>query len=212
MTVRYNLRLTAVVAVLAIAVTGCSQSASTTSPQAPEAAKAAGVPADGVKISREQPLNASPLGIEVGFANLQGVKQKIGSLTTLKSEGTNQFSGGEMLVSNGEGLGVGGLTSAAFIFNKSGTLAGVVMTLPKKPADMFEILSKKYKAVDNKIDPSMGYGYAKLAKGDCVVEIDADRLSGTMEVRYLTNQLLSDFKKKSSEQEAQKKQGQPAKM
>lgn len=163
-------------------------------------------------VSREPPSNAAPLGLEVGFANISGVRATIGSITELQDQGTNQFSGGSMLRSDGAGLGVDGLSNLVLIFDKADVLVGVIMTLPKAPTDMLKKLSTKYSVADNRIDSFMDNGYARLTKGDSLVEIDAPHLSFTMEVRYLTNQLMADFQAQSAAQKAARERQQTDKM
>lgn len=159
-------------------------------------------------ISRDPASNAAPLGLELGYANLAGVKATIGSASALQDNGTNQFSGGPMLITDGAGLGVDGLSSLNLIFDKSNVLVGMVMTLPKAPSDMLKRLSSKYSVVTNRVDSFMDNGYARLAKGDSLVEIDAPHLSFTMEVRYLTNQLMADFQTQSAAEKAAREKQQ----
>jgi hypothetical protein len=163
-------------------------------------------------VNRDPPNNAAPLGLEIGYANVEGVKTTIGSTAALQKNGTNQFSGGPMLVSDGAGLGVDGLSHLNLIFDKSNVLVGMVMTLPKAPGDMLKKLSTKYSVVNNRIDSFMDYGYARLAKGDSLVEIDAPHLSFTMEVRYLTKQLMADFQAQSAEAKAASEKQQTDKL
>jgi hypothetical protein len=155
--------------------------------------------------SRAQPLNAAPLGLELGYANVVSVKEKIGSLTKLSDVGTNQYSGGPMLTSDGQGLDVEGLSSVLFIFDNNQVLAGVVMTMPKSAKETYATLAKKYKPVENKIDGFMDYGYARLSKGDSFIEVDAPHLSFDMEVRYLTKKMMANFKQQSANSNAKKK-------
>jgi hypothetical protein len=127
----------------------------------------------GPATSRSEPQNVAPLGLEVGYANLEGVKAKFAALTKLENRGINQYSRGPMLVSNGEGVGLEGLSELLLIFDKDDVLSAVVMTLPKNPTDVFGKLAGKYQVVENRIDKFMKYGTAKLAKGDTIVEIEA---------------------------------------
>lgn len=163
-------------------------------------------------ISRDPARNAAPLGLEVGYATLAGVRAELGRLTTLEDQGTNQYTNGTMLGSNGEGLNVDGLTSLTLIFDKNEVLAGVLMTLPKNVKETYSQLSKKYHKVENKIDNFMGYGYVRLEQGDTWVELDAQHLSFTMELRYLTKALMADFKQQSAADNAKKKQEQANKL
>lgn len=209
------------VAILAISMEACgkqdsakpSAPASSTTSQGQAAAQGKAAPATTASLfSRSQPLNAAPLGMEIGYANLSGVREKLGSVTTLEEKGTNKFTNGRMLVSNGEGIGVDGLSNLLLIFDKNDVLAGVVMTIPKNPKDLFVKLSGKYKPVNNRIDSFMNYGYARLEKGDSLVEIDAPHLSFDMEVRYLTKRLMADFKRQSTEDDARKQREQTDKL
>lgn len=156
--------------------------------------------------SRPHPQNAAPLGLEVGYATMAAVKEKIGAVARLNDAGTNQYTNGPMLQCDGNALEIEGLNSILFIFDSNRILAGVIMTMQKNVKETYATLSKKYKPVQNKIDNFMGYGYARLMKGDSFVEIDAPHLSFEMEVRYLTKRLMADFNRQSASDEAKKKQ------
>ena len=166
----------------------------------------------GPATSRGEPQNVAPLGVEVGYANLEGVKAKFAPLTKLENSGINLYSGGPMLVSNGEGVGLDGLTELLFIFDKDDVLSAVMMTLPKNPTDVFGKLAGKYQVVENRIDKFMNYGTAKLAKGDTIVKIEAAHLSFEMSVTYMTKQFASEFARQSAEAKEQKRQEQTGKL
>jgi len=209
------------VAILAISMEACGKqespktsipAGSATSQEKAAPPQKRAFPSAAPLLSRDQPLNASPLGMEIGYANLSGVREKLGSVTRLEEEGMNKYTSGPMLSSSGEGVGVDGLSNLLLIFDKNEVLAGVVMTIPKNPKDVFGKLSGKYKPVANKIDTFMNYGYARLEKGDSLVEIDAPHLSFNMEVRYLTKRLMADFKRQSADDDARKKQEQTDKL
>ena len=159
-------------------------------------------------ITREPAVNASPLGVEIGFANLEGVRQKIGAQTKLIDNGINAYSHGKMLASDGTGLDVDGLSNITFIFDENNVLQGVLMTLPKKAKEMHASLSKKYKVASNKIDSFMGFGNAKYIKGDSSILLNAEHLSFEMDINYLSNRLLSDFNRQSSADNAANKKKQ----
>lgn len=209
-----NIRCLAVLAVLAMMV-GCEKQAEVKPSASPTSQVALTAPKpqpNSVLVSRETPVNAAPLGIEIGYANLAGVREKLGGSTKLEETGTNRYSGGPMLESNGDGLGVDGLTSLLLIFDKNNVLAGVVMTLPKNPKGIAEQLAEKYRMVDNKIDTFMNKGYARMEKGDSVVEINAPHMAFTMDIRYLSKQFLADYQRESAEEVARKKQDQVNKL
>lgn len=116
-------------------------------------------------ISRAEPINAAPLGVEVGYAIFEGAKSKFAPLTKLENGGINKYAGRRMLISNGEGVELDGLSKLTFIFGKDNILSGVLMTLPKSPIDIFEKLSGNYQVIENRIDKFMNYGSAKREKG-----------------------------------------------
>lgn len=155
--------------------------------------------------------NAAPLGLELGVADMSQVKKDVGSKTTLSPNGVNKYSHGPMLESNGNGLGIDGLTDIVFIFDTKNKLAGVLMTLPKQESfgDMensgfkkvYKSLSSKYKIVKKNIQ-FVGDSYALFKQGDSVVELNAPHLSFDMQVNYLTNSLSASFKDKSTKENA----------
>ena len=154
---------------------------------------------------------ASPLGLTLGRATLADVRTKLGAQTHLADEGTNAYSNGPMLRTDGAGLGVDGLSNLVLIFDRNHVLAGVLMTLPKAPTDMMRRFAGKYKLVDNQVDTFLDKGYARYSRGDSVIEIDAPHLSFTMEVRYLTRQLQADFQRQSTEEATRKRHEQTEK-
>ena len=193
----------------AVLIAGCDKKTETT---ASTPAQSVAKVENKALISREQPQNAAPLGLEIGYANLDGVKAHLGSVTRLQDQGTNEYSGGAVLVSDGAGTGVEGLSNLLLIFDKQNILVGVVMTVPKNPKEVLGQLASKYKTVDNRIDTFMNKGYARLQKGDSLIEIDAPHLSFQMEIRYLTKKLMADYLQRSKDNEKQKKQEQTNKL
>ncbi len=109
-----------------------------------------------------------------------------------------------MVSTDGSALGVEGVQSVLFIFDKSDVLAGVLVTMPKDPVGIFKTLSTKYKVVSNRIDSFMKYGSARLEKGASVVDIDAPHLSFSMEVRYMTKSFVAAHNRIVQEEAAAK--------
>ncbi len=169
-------------------------------------------PASGPRISRDPAINASPLGVEIGYANLDGVKHKFKGVTNLVNAGTSDHTGGVILQSDGQGLGVDGLQQFVTIFDKNGTLVAVSMTMPKRVKDTYSKLSEKYTPVSNNIDQFMDYGSAKLQKGDSFVIVEADHLSFAMSVVYATKDFLSTVEHNTAEANAKKEQEQKDKL
>lgn len=117
-----------------------------------------------------------------------------------------------MLVSDGQGLGVEGLTKLVAIFDKTKTLVAVVMTMPKNVNSTYSKLSEKYKTVSNNIDLFMGNGSAKLEKGDSWVMIEAPHLSFQMDVMYATKGFMADVERDNEDSRAKKEQEQKSKL
>ena len=155
-------------------------------------------------LSQASGQNAAPFGMELGVATLAQVRQEIGDSSPLEDEGINKYTEGKMVSTDGRGLGVEGVQSVLFIFDKSEVLAGVIVTMPKDPVRIFKMLSNKYKVVSNKIDSFMNFGSARLEKGASVVEINAPHLSFAMEVRYLTKSFVAAHNRIVQEEAAEK--------
>jgi len=161
--------------------------------------------------------NAAPLGLELGVATQAQVRQQLDGQTELEEVGINQYSGGEMLKGDGEGLGIDGLSEIVFIFDTSDKLAAVLMTLPKGEGfgDLHsgnftktaKALAAKYKQVE-KSQPFVGDARATFRQGDSVVELDAPHMSFTMTLRYMTQALQKTFKQQSTSNKATKERTQ----
>ena len=148
--------------------------------------------------------NAAPFGLEISVATLADVKKEIGATSRLANKGVNKYTEGSMLSTAGEGLGIDGLKEVLFIFDKSERLAGVILTMPKDPKSMFRLLSGKYKVKTNRIDNFMNNGYARLDKGDSIIEIDAPHMSFDMEIRYVANSLMKLYNQTTNTESADK--------
>ena len=166
----------------------------------------------GPRVSREPALNASPLGLEIGYANLSGVKQKLGSMTSLSEAGTSEHTGGKIFSSDGQGLGVDGLSKFITVFDKSETLVAVIMTMPKNVDSTYSKLSEKYKPVSKNVDEFMGYGSAKLEKGDSLIILEAPHLSFAMDVVYATKEFMATSERNAAAAKAKKEQEQKDKL
>lgn len=205
------------ITVLAISLSACGKPASTANENKSSAAEpsvktAQAEQTNPPKVSRDPEINAAPLGLEIGYANLSGVKQKIGSMTKLQDAGMNEHSGGVMLASDGQGLGIDGLTKFVAIFDKSETLVAIDMNFPKDTKGTYSKLSSKYKPIENRIDQFMGYGTAKLEKGDSWVIVDAPHLSFVMDVLYTTKTFFATAMQESADAKTKKDQEQKNKL
>lgn len=157
--------------------------------------------------------NPAPFGLELGVATYAQVKSDLGSQTRLNDMGVNAYSGGKMLKGDGEGLDFEGLSAITLIFDQGDRLAGVLMTLPKGEMGngnfkkVLAMLKGKYKLVSERV-PYVGNSYAKLKQGNSIVELDAPHLSFTMQLRYLTQDLLAAFNAQSNQERANKDKAQ----
>jgi hypothetical protein len=155
--------------------------------------------------------NVAPLGLEVGVVDLATVKAKLSGQTRLRDAGTNKWTGGPMLRSDGDGLEVEGLQGILFIFGQDQKLDGVVMTLGKdRLKEVLAALRKKYKTVRENI-PFVGDTSATYRQGDSLVRVEAPHLSFSMEVLYLSQRLNEAFNKGSSAEEAERRRRQAEK-
>lgn len=131
-------------------------------------------------------VNAAPFGVELGVATSAQVKQQVGAKARLSDGGINKLSGGKVLESNGDGLGVEGLSYVAFTFDGADKLVAVVMRLPKESfKKTLSTLSGKYKLVEKEV-PFVGDASATLQQGESVIDLNAPHMSFEMTVVYTT--------------------------
>jgi hypothetical protein len=184
-----------IIAIIACAVTtGCSKTSTT---------------AKGLT-TREQPMNACPLDLEIGYANKKGVQEKIGPKSALKPDtaNKNEYSNGVRLIAEGKGLGLEGVSKAFFLFDDKDVLVSVVLVMDKTPGAVtgtFNTLVGKYQVVDKKINEFMNYGTARLSKGESIVLLEADHLANQFGVVYTLKSLDEAFNKKASDKVDQEK-------
>jgi hypothetical protein len=144
-------------------------------------------------------LNAAPLGLEIGHANLVGAKAKLGD--ALQNAGTNEYTHGPMFRTGGAVTGIKDLQSVLLIFDPNDRLQGLIMTFPKDPKTMFKLLSGKYSVVSNKVNNFMNNGSARFEEGESWVDLDAPHLGFEMKVSYVSKALQQQFEKQTAEQE-----------
>ena len=138
------------------------------------------------------------MDVELGTSNVAQVRQTASASGQVVDDGENSWSGGPMLRVDRPDAGIEGLKSALYIFDKSGKLAGVVLTIstrkdqPGKASRFDELaatLSGKYKQV-KKVRPFVGDQYAKFAAQDAVIELDSPHMSFDLQLRYLTPDMM----------------------
>jgi hypothetical protein len=151
------------------------------------------------------------LGFEIGVTTLDQLKQDLAKKTKLQSQGTNKYTGGEMIKTDGNGYDIDGLSGVLYIFDDQKKLSGVIMDMGKHRFDaIFQFLSSKYKVVAQQ-RPFVGNQYARFQPSDATVEIDAPHLGFEMEVRYIRNDLMQKFRAQSEAEAAAKKKSEAAK-
>ena len=151
------------------------------------------------------------LGFEIGSTTVDQLKQDLPKRTKLEALGTNKYSGGEMVKTDGAPYDIDGLASVLYIFDDQKKLAGVIMDMDKHRFDaIFQFLSGKYKVVAQQ-RPFVGSQYARFRPADAFVELDAPHLSFNMEVRYIRNDLMQRFNAQSEAEAAAKKKSEASK-
>jgi hypothetical protein len=151
------------------------------------------------------------LGFEIGVTTVDQLRENLSKKTQLESSGTNKYSGGEMLKTDGAAYDIEGLTSVLYVFDDQKKLAGVFMDMGKHRFDtIFQFLSKKYK-VSAQQRPFVGDQFASFRPADALIEMDAPHLGFTMEVRYIRNDLLQKFKAQSKAAAAAKRNSEASK-
>lgn len=156
-------------------------------------------------IIRDSPLNPTPLGFELDYANIEGVRSKLAGVAELEDVGTLEFSKGPVLVAKGTDLEVEDLKSAAFVFDDGGTLEGVMLTFPRGPQHpgatrkLAEQLGRKYQLVSKDFDSFLDHGSFRFEHGDAWIEIQSPHLSFEMTAMYGTKSLIAAFDAMSAE-------------
>lgn len=154
----------------------------------------------------------APFGVPIGVATLKEVRASLGPKTTLKHAGTNKWSGGPMLSSDGRGLGIDGLQEATFVFNPQEKLVGVLLTLPKhRYADITSYLKQKYQLVDE-ATPFVGDRFATFREGPVTITAAAPHLSFEMTVNYIHSELQTAFDRGSQAEADKKRQREVSKL
>lgn len=151
------------------------------------------------------------LGFEIGVSTVDQVAKDLAKVTSVSDSGTNKWSGGPMLKTDGSSYKIDGLQDVLYIFDEQKKLTGVIMTLNKSRFDsIHQFLSSKYK-VQNQQRPFVGNQFARFKTTDAIVEVDAPHMSFEMEVRYLRNDLLQKFKNQSQAEANSKRKSEASK-
>lgn len=146
------------------------------------------------------------LGFEIGVSTIDQVKSSLAKQTKVIDSGTNKFTAGPMLKTDGSSYEIEGLNEVHYIFDDQKKLTGVIMNMDKTRFDsVFQALSGKYK-VSSQQRPFVGNQFARFKTQDSVIEMDAPHLGFQMEVSYIRNDLMQKYNfQTASEAEAKKK-------
>lgn len=165
------------------------------------------------RVARDTPLNPMPLGFELDYANIEGVRSKLSGVAQLEDSGRLEIINGPRLTTSGTDLGVEGLKRATFAFDGEGTLKGVVLTFPRGPQHpvatrkLAEQLGKKYQLVAKDFESFMDFGTFRFEQGDSWIVIESPHLSLEMTAMYGTKDLFAalDAASAASEKAAREK-------
>ena len=151
------------------------------------------------------------VGVEVGVSTVDQVRQTLSKNTKVQDAGTNKYSGGPMLKTDGTSYEIEGLTEVLYIFDDQKKLTGVVMDMNKERFEsVFKALSAKYK-VSAQQRPFVGNQFARFKTTDSVIEMDAPHMGFTMEVRYLRNDLMQRYNSQSEADATAKRKSEASK-
>ncbi len=151
------------------------------------------------------------LGVEIGVTTPGLLHKTLDGKVRLAERGVNKWSGGDMLRSGGENLGIDGLQQVDYIFDAKGVLCGVLMSMAKERFDdVYQAVSLKY-TLQREERPFVGNQYARFATADGIVELDAPHLSFELSVRYLRRDLAEEYQRRSRAEETERRKSQAAK-
>jgi len=151
------------------------------------------------------------LGFEIGSSSVEQVRADLTKKTEVRDAGTNKYSGGAMLETDGSSYQITGLKDVLYVFDSQKKLVAVIMNMDKEQFDqIYKYISAKYKVVSEQ-RPFVGHQYARFNSPDTVIEIDAPHLSFEMKVRYIRRDLMEKVNAQSQAEEAAKKKSEAAK-
>lgn len=151
------------------------------------------------------------LGFEIGVSSAEQVKASLVKQTRVIDGGTNKYSGGVMLKTDGSAYEIEGLNEVLYIFDDQKRLAAVILSMDQGRFEpVYQALANKYK-VSTKQRPFVGNQFARFKTPDTVIEMDAPHMSFAMEVRYVRNDLMAKFNTQSSAESDAKKKREAAK-
>jgi hypothetical protein len=138
-------------------------------------------------------LATSTLGFEIGTTTLTDVRHALTGRVALISLGSNFYTHGPMFKVPGKAFDLDGLNEVLFIF-RDGRLDGVVMHMDKSRFDaVIKYLRDKYELQSSEA-PVVGNKEVVFHDGTTTIELNSPHLSFEMEVRYMSDRLVSEIK------------------
>lgn len=135
-----------------------------------------------------------PFGFELGVATFDQVKQFMDGKTTMQ-QGFNRYSGGRMLVAQGDGLGIEDLAAVALVFDKEQRLVASILTLARGNAGFGGLLDRFTGTHALKERHSNGAAqYALFEKGDGLVELSSDG-EAELTLGFITRDFMDQSKR-----------------
>jgi hypothetical protein len=151
------------------------------------------------------------LGFEIGVSTIEQVKLSLAKRTEVVDDGTNKFTDGPMLKTDGASYEIEGLHSVLYIFDDKKKLAAVIMDMDKARFDaVFQALAAKYK-VSSQQRPFVGDKFAHFKTQDAMIILGAPHLSFEMAVRYIRNDLMRLYNSQTSAEAEIKRKSEAAK-
>lgn len=152
------------------------------------------------------------LDVEVGVSTIEQVRKIASAAGKVQDVGINSWTKGQSLLVQQGNYGIEGLQSVQYIFDASGKLACVLMTMGKtRFGDIFDLLASKYKLV-KQARPFVGDQYAQFSVPDAIIEISAPHMGFQMEVSYMTPVFVKAWQDGVKNQDRQKRSEEKAKL
>lgn len=155
------------------------------------------------------------LGFKLGDSTYESVTRTLAGWDDL---GTNSYSQGKMIATNGNGYGIDDLKKVTYIFNSDDALQAVLMQIDNRDKMGNEgfkkfksyIEKRGYKRVSNQ-EPFVGDQYAEYVTptGDHI-EINAPHMSFDLNIDYQTAAFMKTFNTRQQQQKIEKRNTEAA--
>ncbi|MFT4178560.1 MAG: hypothetical protein QM612_03740 [Thermomonas sp.] len=158
------------------------------------------------RVARAEPVNAMPLGLELGYSNLEGAEQVLGvrptpAIVDTDADGiADTNADGVVYEINGNDLNIEGLQKAMLIYDPEGNMQAAMLLFSrgnrmetKEVGQAIGTLSSKYHRVRQNYNSFMDFGSAVFEQGDSWVHLDAPHVSDTMLLTYTTKTFRTLF-------------------